>query len=57
MPCILNPHYPENAIVGFGFFTYYTRMPIAVAWETFGIGNGVSSHDEMLNASTSIART
>ncbi len=47
-PWIFKLHYPQNKIVGFGFFTYYTRMPIAVAWETFGIGNGVRSHDEMV---------
>ncbi len=47
-PWILKLHYPENAIVGFGYFTYYTRMPIAVAWEAFGVGNGVSSYAEMI---------
>lgn len=47
-PWIFKLHYPQNAIVGFGYFTYYTRMPIAVAWETFGTGNGVSSYAEMV---------
>ena len=47
-PWIFKLHYPENAVVGFGYFTYYTPMPIAVAWETFGIGNGVLSHVEMV---------
>ncbi len=47
-PWIFKLHYPENVIVGFGFFTYYTRMPISVAWETFGIGNGVRSYADML---------
>jgi putative restriction endonuclease len=47
-PWIFKLHYPWNAIVGFGYFTYYTRMPIAIAWETFGTGNGVSSLAEMV---------
>jgi putative restriction endonuclease len=47
-PWIFKLHYPENAIVGFGFLTYHTRMPIAVAWDTFGIGNGVTSISEMV---------
>jgi putative restriction endonuclease len=48
-PWIFKLHYPMNAIVGFGFLTYHTRMPIAVAWEAFGRGNGVSSYAEMLS--------
>ena len=47
-PWIFKLHYPENAIVGVGFFTYYTRMPISVAWETFAAGNGVPSLNEMI---------
>ena len=46
-PWIFKLHYPENAIVGAGFFTYYSRMPISVAWETFGSANGVASLGEM----------
>jgi|GEM_PF-1444524 len=48
-PWIFKLHYPENVIVGLGYFTYYTRMPISVAWETFGVGNGVRSYVEMLD--------
>jgi putative restriction endonuclease len=49
-PWIFKLHYPQNAIVGFGYFTYYTRMPIAVAWETFGAGNGVDSYAKMVSS-------
>jgi putative restriction endonuclease len=37
----------SNRIGGFGFFMYWTEMPIAVAWETFGAGNGAASFSEM----------
>jgi putative restriction endonuclease len=29
-----------NKIVGLGFFYQYIKLPISVAWDTFGIGNG-----------------
>lgn len=38
---------PYNAIGGGGFFTYYTRMPAQVAWDTFGTMNGVASLSEL----------
>jgi putative restriction endonuclease len=47
-PWFFKLHYPTNAIVGAGFFTYYTRMPISVAWETFGTANGVRSLNQMI---------
>lgn len=31
---------PHNAICGFGFFASYSALPIWLAWETFGAGNG-----------------
>lgn len=34
---------PRNKIGGFGVFSDYSRLPIQMAWETFGRGNGVSS--------------
>ncbi|MGB8265456.1 MAG: HNH endonuclease [Candidatus Velthaea sp.] len=48
-PWIFKLHYPRNMIVGVGFFTYYTRMPISVAWETFTIANGASSLNQMIS--------
>jgi len=40
-------HAPENFIAGGGFFTRFLRLPINLAWETFGEGNGVGSLEEM----------
>lgn len=37
----------SDRIGGFGFFSYWTEMPIAIAWETFGTANGVRSFQEM----------
>jgi putative restriction endonuclease len=37
-----------DRIAGFGYFSYWTQMPLAIAWETFGPANGVSSYTEML---------
>src|SRR5437868_12415027 len=40
-------HSPLNFIVGGGFFTRFLHLPINLAWDTFGEGNGVRSLDEM----------
>jgi len=40
-------HSPRNFIVGGGFFTRFVRLPISLAWEAFGEGNGVRSLSEM----------
>ena len=37
----------SDRIGGFGFFSYWTTMPLGIAWETFGRANGVSSYSEM----------
>ncbi len=37
----------SGTIAGYGFLSYYTVMPVGVAWETFGISNGVESFAEM----------
>jgi HNH endonuclease len=37
----------SNQVAGYGFFSYYTVMPLGVAWETFGRANGVDSYSEM----------
>ena len=36
-----------DRIGGFGFFSYWTEMPLGIAWETFRIANGVASLAEM----------
>ena len=37
----------QDRLGGFGFFSYWTEMPLAIAWETFGNANGVTSYAEM----------
>ena len=41
-------HAPDNFIVGGGFFTRFLRLPIQLAWEAFGLGNGVNSVGRLL---------
>ncbi|MER8848582.1 HNH endonuclease [Mesorhizobium australicum] len=40
-------HAPINMIVGGGVFASSTIMPLSLAWEAFGIANGVTSLTEM----------
>ena len=40
-------HSPDNFIVGGGFFTRFHKLPVNLAWETFGRMNGVGSLSEM----------
>jgi putative restriction endonuclease len=40
-------HSPLNFIAGGGFFTRFHRLPISLAWDSFGEGNGVRSLAEM----------
>ncbi|MEA2560545.1 MAG: putative restriction endonuclease [Acidobacteriota bacterium] len=40
-------HYPENFIVGGGFFVHFTRLPYTLAWEAFGQKNGTRTEEEM----------
>jgi putative restriction endonuclease len=39
---------PRNKIGGFGIFSDHSRLPIQIAWETFGRGNGVPSLEGLL---------
>jgi len=41
---------PRNKIGGFGIFSNHSRLPIQVAWETFGRANGVSSLEGLRSA-------
>ncbi|SHL22182.1 putative restriction endonuclease [Bradyrhizobium lablabi] len=41
---------PRNKIGGFGIFSDHARLPIQMAWETFGRGNGVSSLEGLRSA-------
>ena len=46
-PFLFKLHYPDNAIVGGGFFTHSSRLPASVAWDAFGEKNGAASYEEM----------
>jgi len=38
---------PINAISGVGFFSSHTFLPISIAWDVFGKGNGCDSFQEL----------
>ncbi len=43
-PLLFKLHWPDNYIVGGGFFASYTRLPVSIVWETFGIKNGARTY-------------
>jgi putative restriction endonuclease len=49
-PWLFKLHSPNNFIVGGGYFTYSTKMPLAIAWEAFGPFNGVGSLERLQQA-------
>jgi putative restriction endonuclease len=40
-------HAPRNFIVGYGIFAHASILPVSLAWEAFGAGNGAASLEEM----------
>ncbi|HZP97751.1 MAG TPA: HNH endonuclease [Candidatus Limnocylindria bacterium] len=46
-PIIFKLHYPENQIVGAGFFTWFSILPSRMAWDAFQLKNGAPTYDEM----------
>jgi putative restriction endonuclease len=40
-------HAPRNFIVGYGIFATASILPVSIAWDAFGEGNGASSLEEM----------
>jgi len=40
-------HSPRNFIAGGAFFSKFTSLPVSLAWEAFGQGNGARSLDEV----------
>jgi putative restriction endonuclease len=46
-PLLFKLHFPDNFIVGGGFFAHFTRLPVSIAWETFGLKNGAATYAEM----------
>ncbi|NLW45585.1 MAG: HNH endonuclease [Syntrophomonadaceae bacterium] len=41
-------HSPLNFIAGGGFFVRYSRLPVSLAWEAFGIKNGAPDYETLL---------
>lgn len=46
-PFLFKLRYPANAIGGIGFFSSHTFLPISIAWDIFGKGNGCNSLKEL----------
>lgn len=44
---LLKLHAPDDYIVGGGVFSHASNVPLSLAWEAFGIKNGVASLAEM----------
>jgi putative restriction endonuclease len=42
-PFLFKLHAPRNYITGGGFFTRFLQLPVSLAWEAFGEGNGAMS--------------
>ena len=40
-------HAPRNFIAGGAFFTKFTSLPVSLAWEAFGLGNGARTLEEV----------
>ncbi|MCU1303612.1 MAG: restriction endonuclease, partial [Candidatus Sulfotelmatobacter sp.] len=46
-PFLFKLHSPRNFIVGGGFFTKFLQLPVSLAWEAFGNGNGANTFLEV----------
>jgi putative restriction endonuclease len=46
-PFLFKLHAPENAIAGGGFLLHTTILPVSLAWEAFGQGNGAATFAEL----------
>lgn len=46
-PFLFKLHAPDNFIVGGGFFATFSKLPVSLAWETFGVQNGARTLPEM----------
>jgi putative restriction endonuclease len=53
-PFLFKTKYPQNKIVGGGFYEGFVSLKISQAWEFFGLGNGVDSLNELLERLCSI---
>jgi putative restriction endonuclease len=46
-PFLFKLRAPHNAICGFAYFAHFSKLPDWLAWETFGLGNGCASYQDM----------
>ncbi len=46
-PLLFKLHSPDDYIVGGGFFSHFTVLPVSFVWSAFGDKNGASSEQEM----------
>lgn len=46
-PFLFKLRAPHNAICGFAYFAHFSKLPDWLAWDTFGLGNGCASYQEM----------
>jgi putative restriction endonuclease len=47
-PFLFKLHYPENFVVGGGFFAHFSLVPAQLAWEAFGVKNGAADLAQLL---------
>jgi putative restriction endonuclease len=47
-PFFFKTHYPDNRVVGGGFYSDFAAMTAREAWDLFGEGNGVATFEQML---------
>jgi putative restriction endonuclease len=47
-PFFFKTHYPDNRVVGGGFYSDFAAMTASEAWALFGEGNGAASLGQML---------
>jgi putative restriction endonuclease len=46
-PFLFKLHSPDNFVVGGGRFVRYSALPASLAWDAFGLKNGVGSFEEL----------
>jgi putative restriction endonuclease len=56
-PFLFKLHAPLNYVVGGGFFTKYVQIPVSLAWDAFGEGNGARSLEEVKQRISKYRRT
>lgn len=47
VPFLFKLHYPDNYIVGGGFFVRFSVLPARLAWDAFGEKNGVTDYSAL----------